>query len=45
MSRKEEQKDELRKGKLIEVITNEWGFTYNDGKFDSTYHCNGFVFT
>lgn len=42
MTRKEKQLNELRKNELIEVTTNEWGFIYNDGKFDPTCHYNGF---
>ena len=42
MTRKEKQLNELRKNELIEVTTNEWGFIYNDGKFDPTCHYSGF---
>ena len=37
-----EQLNELKRDELIEVITNEWGFTYNEGKFALTCHYSGF---
>ena len=42
MTRKEKQRKESKKDELIEVITNKWGFTYNNGKFDPTCHYSGF---
>ncbi len=33
---------ELKREKLIQTITNEWGFTYSDGKFNPTCHYSGF---
>lgn len=42
ISSKVKRLNELKRDELIEVITNEWGFTYNEGKFDPTCHFSGF---
>ena len=39
---KKKRQNESKRDELIEVITNEWGFTYNEGKFDPTCHYSGF---
>lgn len=41
---KQKRQNESKRDELIEVITNEWGFTYNEGKFDPTCRYNGFWF-
>lgn len=38
----EKRLKELKREKLIQTITNEWGFTYNEGKFAPTCHHNEF---
>ena len=38
----EKRLKESIKEKLIQTITNEWEFTYNEGKFDPTCHYNEF---
>lgn len=39
---KEKLLNESIKDELIRTITDEWGFIYNEGKFDPTCHYSGF---
>ena len=42
IGQKEKQLNESKRDELIKVITNEWGFTYNEGKYYPTCCYDGF---